>query len=207
VKLVESSSHLLMRCHLCVSRYFKYHEYLRECSYGSVMLSDVRDVYFQGDPFAASAAKLAFFLEDARMTIARCVSNSRWIRLAAPAGAALEAVLGKPIACSGTTIGTLPSIMRYLQAMLASFFRVKHTHLYVQGVDQGFHNWLVHGEGMPGAELIANGRWVDTLGYVGPGQIEVRPDGRIVGSGGSVCPVVHQYDRHPALRRHIEALV
>jgi hypothetical protein len=208
VTLVESSSHLLMRCHLCVARYFRYCEYLCEHPCDKVMLSDVRDVYFQGDPFAMHGdVALAFFAEDARMTIGECVSNRRWIRLAAPAGAAADHLMAKPIACSGTTLGTHASVMRYLESMMCAFFRVEPAHLFVQGIDQGFHNWLVHGGKIDGARLFPNGRWIDTLGYVEARRISLGADGKIVGSAGEPCPVIHQYDRHPWLRKHIEATI
>src|SRR5262245_52891134 len=63
-------------------RYLHYEAYLRRSPgrYERVILSDVRDVVFQGDPGAIEpSARLLFFLESARYTIGNEPKNSRWM--------------------------------------------------------------------------------------------------------------------------------
>jgi hypothetical protein len=88
-------------------RYAIYLDYLklRAGHYDQVMMSDVRDVVFQANPFAGiDNPKCHFYLEGAARTIGTDPTNSRWVSgcfTAAEAGA----LAPRRISCSGITIG------------------------------------------------------------------------------------------------------
>ena len=87
-------------------RYFLYLNYLKISGrrFERVLLSDVRDVIFQLNPFDYTWPDgINCTLEDRRVTIGKCPYNSHWIRehLGQKALAEIE---NKPISCSGTTV-------------------------------------------------------------------------------------------------------
>lgn len=163
-----------------------------------VFVSDVRDVWFQADPFPALPdGALIAFLED--RAIGACKFNRSWVATAY--GAERLAEIGaRPISCSGTVAGTRDGMLRYLDFMAREIARAGETGLQ-RGIDQGMHNHLLAGD-LHDAVLVANRSGaVQTLHY----QTEFCFDrgGRLVNRDGTVCPVIHQFDRFP----HFAALL
>src|ERR1035437_8515521 len=94
--------------HPLCARYFFFPSYLQECggSYSQVMLTDVRDVLFQTDPFAFEMPDgLGVFFEDGSRNLGACPVNSHAMSQAF-GQATLREMSGLPIACPGTIIGT-----------------------------------------------------------------------------------------------------
>jgi hypothetical protein len=167
--------------------------------YGQVMLTDVRDVIFQADPFARETGPgLRAFLEDESMRIGNSQANIQWITELF-GQEELERLGGFSISCSGTTIGDAESVRHYLRAFIEVAFSVRSTRL--NGGDQGIHNYLVHGALKPSTTLLRNGAAeVLTMGYLPrEGEFSMDAEGRIVDASGQVFNVLHQYDRHPEL--------
>ncbi len=179
------------------SRYFIYELFLARAQqpYRHVLLTDVRDVLFQRNPFLIDTGNmLGCFLEAA--AIGDCSTNSGWIR-AAFGEDALARMQDKPIVCSGTTLGPAPCIRDYLSRMTA---HLRGLDLDNRGIDQGVHNYLVHVEGIEDLRLFTNGSGpVLTMGHM-PGLFHVRADGLVCREDGEVAHVLHQYDRFPELR-------
>jgi hypothetical protein len=172
-----------------VRRFFLYYRYLcsRGHAYENVMLTDVRDVLFQGDPFDFDIGmRLHCFLEDARQTLATEPYNRKWLRMAFGPDIADE--LGsRPIACAGVTIGPTELVIGYLRVMVDHLLRLR---LQAVGLDQAVHNYVLHSQRVPAAQLVPNGAGVvATLGIV-----PVEDLGPLLGAA-----VLHQYDRHPEL--------
>ena len=71
------------------------------------------------------------------------------------------------------------------------------------GADQAAFNLALH-LGLVEAEVRPNFSRVATLGVPAPDRLAVR-DGVIVNPDGSVSPIVHQYDRHPAFFDAVQA--
>ena len=170
-------------------RFLVYLDFLskREASYGNVMLTDVRDVFFQADPFAFDlGGELNCFLEDSAETLATQPHNRKWLQTAF-GGDVLGELGGKPIVCAGVTIGPLPLVLGYLEVMADFLLRLPHQGV---GLDQAVHNYVLHKGLVPGARLVPNGAGsVSTLGIV--------PEARVPELLSSA--VLHQYDRHPAV--------
>jgi hypothetical protein len=182
-------------------RMILYYDFLTSAPgrYGQVMLTDVRDVIFQADPFARSPGPgLRAFLEDESMRIGNSQANIQWITELF-GQETLERLGPLPISCSGTTIGDAESMRNYLRAFIEVAFTVRSTRL--NGGDQGIHNFLVHGALKPTTTLLRNGEAeVLTMGYLGrEGEFAMDAEGRLVDAKGQLFNVLHQYDRHPEL--------
>jgi hypothetical protein len=183
-----------------VLRHLLYHRRLlaEGHRYRSVLLADVRDVWFQADPFQASLGPgVHVFEEAAGRTIGSEPSNSYWARQAFD-DATLQWLLAEPILCSGTILGTAPALAGFLGHFLDCFNRARR--IIAAGIDQGVFNYAART--YKGSDLTThrNGESaVLTMGIMGRGEIHCDAAGRIVRADGSVIPVLHQYDRHPDL--------
>ncbi len=183
-------------------RYSHYERYLAalDADPDSVLLTDLRDVAFQRDPFAEPVAGLELYLEDDSVRIGRDSFNTRWIR-SLYGGDELERLRDKPVSCSGTVVGDGAAIRAYLQAMTAEIAGRRRP---LGSHDQGIHNYLLHRGRLSPATVIANGTGrVLTLGKMR--SYETAPDGAVLNSDGTVPAILHQWDRHTELARHVEA--
>ncbi|HXP97693.1 MAG TPA: hypothetical protein VN809_13335 [Telmatospirillum sp.] len=191
-----------------MARYFSFFRVLRElcdqgCVYDQVLIADTRDVVFQADPFAsAHRVDIAAFNEEETMTIGRCPFNGRWVREGYGA-AVFREMAARPISNVGTVMGSGLGIMRYLLLLQAEAFRVAAPARNRLGVDQVAHNRLLV---LNSISSFANGDHIWTLGYVPPEKVVLTPDHKIADVHGRVCPIVHQYDRHPQLKAFVAAL-
>jgi hypothetical protein len=180
------------------SRFFMYQDFLsrNHGRYDRVMLTDVRDVIFQSDPFAnIGDADVVYACE--RTLIRDCPMNADWVRRAY--GDAVYENLGDYlVSCAGTTFGTMEGILGYLSAMIdeMSMSRAVNTN-----VDQGIHNFVVHMRPLRGAFFDVHDNNVATLQYMPPECLAVTDRGIEV--DGRVVPVVHQWDRRTAVRDYV----
>jgi hypothetical protein len=183
------------------SRMLKYLEYLdtEACDdrYDYIMLSDVRDVVFQGDPFArVDGADLYYFLEEGR-TIGACPVNARWMEMAFGAEG-LRLTSAAPVSCAGTLIARPAALREYLLHMARHIVRampaVRHS-----GIDQAIHNYLMVTGAIANARVVENGGAVMTVPADTRHGVEALPDGRLRNADGSLSEVIHQYDRDPVL--------
>jgi hypothetical protein len=172
-----------------VRRFFLYYRYLsaRRHSYANVMLTDVRDVVFQSDPFGFDLSdNVHCFLEDERQPIGAQPHNRKWVQTALG-----DDVLGEladlPVVCAGVTIGPCERVVSYLRVMVDYLLRLRTQRT---GLDQAVHNYVVHNGLVPGVRLVPNGTpIVATLGTVPLEDLPALQE----------AAVLHQYDRHPAL--------
>src|SRR4029079_15456105 len=68
-----------------------------------ILLTDLRDVLFQADPFAAPLSGLEVFLEDSSMRVGEDTHNRRWIRNLYGEDV-VKRIGGCVVSCSGTVI-------------------------------------------------------------------------------------------------------
>lgn len=180
--------------HLQCYRYLLYQKYLSNNKYSNVMLTDVRDVTFQRNPFDFEFDNLSCFLEDKRKTINSCNFNSNWIRQAYGSDT-LSEIGSNSISCSGTTIGPYSSIVHYLDNMA---YQIKGLgpKANIIGIDQGIHNYLIY-ENLIDCKLFENYYGaVLTMGYSHTKDIHFNNEGFIINNDNSIINVLHQYDRH-----------
>jgi hypothetical protein len=178
-------------------RYFHYLDYLRNRAMEAdmVMLSDVRDVVFQQDPFSEPLhCELEVFLESNHVKVGNNAFNRRWIRTLY--GARMANQMGEEVvSCSGTTVGTRCGVLRYLECVCAEIEKQRRP---LGAHDQGIHNYLIRNNRLAPLSIRRNGEGrILTVGE----QVEVKlsQSDEVLNHDGRVVPVVHQYDRHPAL--------
>lgn len=162
----------------------------------SVLITDVRDVVFQGAPFAPRPRTLELFVEAEDAPLARHAFNMK--HLNALVGPELAQALGdKPCLCVGTVMGPREAMIRFCRTvlMLSAIPRSEVGGAF--GADQAACNLAAH-LGLVESEIRANYGRVATLGLT-PGETLTVRDGRIVNPDGSTSPIVHQHDRHPHL--------
>ena len=188
------------------ARYLHYENLLRRSPvrYERVILSDVRDVFFQSDPGAIEPfAPLLFFLESARYTIGDEPKNFRWI-VELYGRETLARLAARRVSCSGVTIGTHAAVLAYLEALNDGMARVIGR-VWDSGYDQGVHNQLLWSGAFPEARVMENGRGVLTVGIEPREAFVMDAGGRVSCLDGSVPAIVHQYDRHQDLAAAVRA--
>jgi hypothetical protein len=180
-------------------RYLLAYCYLKdfEEKYQHVMLTDIRDVIFQKDPFNFSiATKLCCFLEREGVSLGQQPINAEWIELAFDKST-LERLSDNPIVCSGVTIGPTNLMIDYLEKIIDLFMRApgKGWEVAPMGLDQAVHNYLVFNALLPEFTLYPNDDGpVLTVGI--EDNVSLNNSGLIVNKRGDVPNIVHQYDRH-----------
>ena len=167
--------------------------------YANVLISDVRDVIFQRDPFDFDLGdEVCVFLEDGRDRIRDCRFNTAWLDLGFGPGA-VEEVGDNLVSCSGVTLGSYRAMMHYLEVMNEHLMRLKS---HPNGMDQGVHNYVLYKERLKGVRVFANGRGpVLTMGKTTDRPTPFDERGRVLNDDGTVPGVLHQYDRHIELGR------
>jgi len=153
-----------------ICRYYAYLELIKyfATDMDTILISDVRDVFFQDDPFLSSPFGSQYFLEPnydlllfseglndisikGNATLRNTRGNFRWLMNIY--GEEKARLLGEnAVLCSGTTIGTKAGMQYYTRAILYEGFQClkrnprkfdgKRGHVCSGGADQGFHNFL-----------------------------------------------------------------
>ena len=117
------------------------------------MLTDVRDVFFLGNPFDFEiGSSLHVFLEDETRTIATHIPSRAWL-LGAYGQETFDELSDRPIVCAGTTIGAAPAMLEYLGIMVDHLAELKRQ---FDGMDQGIHNYILHKGRVPNVEMQGN---------------------------------------------------
>ncbi len=178
-------------------RYILYLAYLKahKDEYENVMVSDVRDVIFQKDPFDFEVGdKIYGYLEDKHQQIKNNYFNSVWIKEAF-GNEALDSIGEKPIICSGITIGSYLPMVDYLEKLTDYIINVVKD----QGCkDQGIHNYLIHTNQIEHIKLVPDDEGaVSTISSYKPiSNVALNNDELVINNRGQVINVVHMYDRH-----------
>lgn len=180
-------------------RYFLYLDWLKACGreYRRILITDVRDVIFQLDPFAHPWPEgVNCVLEDESATVGSCPFNARWVREHL-GPEALAAIADRPVSCSGTTVAGHAAMIDYLERMTGLLVPPTRGEC-MAGYDQGVHNHLIHTGAIPEVGLTGSEGPVMTLAQT-RGEPATDADGNVLTATGRVAHVVHQYDRKPGL--------
>lgn len=201
VRMLPFNSLAAMPMSMNSSRMYRYLDWFIELflnesdqlPYGRVLLTDVRDVVFQGDPFTRTpSGRVEFFLESDRL-IGNCPINRDWMERAYGAAVAQE-LANRPVSCAGTIMGAPDGLLEYLIYMVRDLVSVPPQHRF-SGVDQAIHNHILARDLIPGSVAVANGGTVMTVPGSEASGITMHSDGSIVNPDGGRSPIVHQYDR------------
>lgn len=195
--------------HLAMNRFIAYYAFLRRREQANqradrVLLTDIRDVVFQGDPFvSAPEGELLAYLEEPWVTPATCPINAGWLR-AAFGEETVANLADRRVSCSGTVLATWDRMVEYLlvmhQAMLDSMREAR----FIEGIDQGIHNFLIHSDRLERVTMVENGVHVFTMAGVSEEDVAIANDGKIVDRYGRAAPILHQYDYHPTALRLVD---
>jgi len=183
-------------------RYFSYLNHLESSrKYERILITDVRDVIFQRDPFSFPWPNgLNCTLEDHNATIGGCPYNAHWVR--EHFGPEMLATLAdKPVSCSGTTIGDHDAMIDYLRTMTNHLTPPPKAER-MAGYDQAIHNVLIHTGQIKKLTVHKNNGPILTLGQT-HGEPTTDETGNVLNEAGVPAHIVHQYDRKPALFKAI----
>jgi len=192
---------------LSIMRNFLYRGFLKTSPvrYRNVFLTDLRDVYFQRNPFERMEGRqLKAFVEEPWLTQGADVNSSRWLRDLY--GEEMVRLLGeKYLICSGTILGDYQSICDYLDVFLLSLPDARS--VMRMGLDQGIHNYLIYTGKLKDVTLYPNRTSeVLTIGLVKSiEEIPQNESGEFVDVNGLPYAVIHQFDRHEELAARIRA--
>jgi hypothetical protein len=167
-----------------------------------ILISDIRDVMFQDDPFRGSnGAELEFFLEPCLFK--DCTANWPWVG-GIYGREGMDVVAAQRIVCSGTTMGTRAGVLRYINTMITEINRIRDTGrpLY-QGEDQPIHNYLIYTDHFHGSVFHNNGEGPITTVHHQQ-QLTFDRQGRLLNLDGTPTPVIHQWDRADACKSVLE---
>jgi len=184
---------------LLIYRFVLYQQLLQQnqarFSNSMILLTDVRDVLFQKDPFSfpfKESFDLCFFEE--QQTIGGCTSNSLWLSRIVDK-TTYDRLSEKPIVCCGTTLGSFAGISRYLELMNQECSKEVAKGNAADGLDQAFHNLFFYTQVFSPLKVISLGNQngpVNTLHYAAK---NLSADGRVVNLNGEASYLVHQIDR------------
>lgn len=188
--------------HIACSRYGYFYRFLlRNNYYDNILLSDVRDVIFQDNPFKLSQnSSLLCVLEHKKYCLGSEPGNAKWIREAF-GDEELSKISHCRISCSGTTLGSYQGILNYLAEMITCLAKVNYKIAGYDGFDQGVHNYLLWNKTFLDTYLSENGKGpILTMHGISTEEINLDSNGFICNDDGTITPVLHQYDRHPHLQ-------
>lgn len=157
-----------------------------------VLITDVRDVIFQEDPFQRYVQNdLEFFAEPE--LIGNCQHNGPWISVLY-GSEGFNQVKDKYVICVGTTAGKLNSMIEYLTKLINEFIRLSSIGRAHPTCDQGTHMYLIHTGAFKNFRINQNGEgMVSTMHH--SKILRFNREGQLLNDDNTPTPVVHQYDR------------
>ena len=170
-------------------------------SIGKVLLADVRDMAFQGDPFqVVSSPGVYTFNGVESISIGKDGWNGGWVKDCFGPDV-LSKLYDEKIICSGVTLGTSGEILDYLSKMSSTMSTPSFAKCERNGVDQGVHNVLVHTGQIPSIHM--HDQSTGPVANMQAGVMKVTGDFKVVNSRNEKVPIIHQYDRYENLMNHL----
>lgn len=189
---------------LATSRFIKILEIIESSRYRNVLITDVRDVVFQKNPFDIDVNQLMLFSEDSGVMLGDEEINTHWVKtLFEPE--VLNQIKSCNIICGGTILGTQDSILNLLRLMKEY---IEKTPLRNKiPIDQVLLNYLCHTKKLSHIPHTLNksGDIVATVGLtvthkLAKDVIDIKDN--LVYINGQSPAIVHQYDRSTELVNH-----
>lgn len=207
VRLMMGSMGVFFSHIVGAARLYYFYKYLirHKNEYSYVLLSDVRDVVFQGNPFVGvSTDKVMLFLEDKNFVLGEENVNKQWIEQYFDAETVAR-IGDKNILCGGTVLGPVDALIEYLGRMVDALMAIIPKSSGDFGVDQPVMNALFHqGHFDDICIAVENAKGpVYTLKLVEEDQLMFDKDNYLLSPEGKRVPVLHQYDWQPK----VEAIV
>ncbi len=166
--------------------------------YQNVMMTDVRDVIFQRDPFDFDLEQdsIYYFLEAEHTRIHSCEKNSWWITEML-GEEALKRIGPNHISCGGTIIGC-PKIMYEHFKITTESITNNLRCCNRAGIDQAPHHLIVWDRLVPNIHVVPNRAGIVlTMQTTKREHWSITDEGVILVDGEKIPNTVHQYDRYP----------
>jgi len=187
--------------HVNNSRFFHYREFLQEKNdYDYVLLTDVRDVIFQKNPFSFEKNDSLYVSLEDRTLIGTCPINKKWV-----IDFYNEEIFSKMqdhrISCAGTIIGKSSRIYRHIDAICKELDKIgeKDKSLLIgAGPDQAAHNIIirlmpeepvVYFDNLSGPMMTVGNTYFNDISFID----------KVISNQSGVVNIIHQYDRIPEL--------
>jgi len=186
--------------HVQIARYIWINAFLRELDAkpDMVLLTDSRDVFFQGDPFEGGQDRIMCGEEP--MNIGDCPTNAGWIE-SSYSKALLGDIGACPVLCSGVTLGNFTNVAAYAEAMVSDIQENALKLVGRLGNDQGIHNKILHKDRRVSFTTSRNGdELIATLHNSDLGEFSFSETQGLLTKDQRPVKIVHQYDRHERLR-------
>jgi hypothetical protein len=189
----EAFKNIIPQASISNYRFIFYLQFLMDNpgKYQNVMVTDIRDVIFQKEPFTAFTGEhLNVFLEDPGQTFRSSELNYQWCS-AANGEELTNRIIDNIVSCAGFTIGETGLMLDYLKYIKS---KLEFRDVLPWAFDQGIHNGYVHSVKPEGMRVFTNDdALVSTLGAYQPYKVNAADE--VVNSKGEMYTVVHQYDR------------
>ncbi|WP_133795561.1 hypothetical protein [Prosthecobacter fusiformis] len=173
--------------------------------YGLVLMTDVRDVVFQTDPFEIPlGGDVEFFEESSIVKIKDCSFNSGAIRERF-GSEILQECQDQPIHCFGTVRGSIGGILSFLK--MYEVYCMEAIQYATGTADQGILNVMINkfSSSFDFVTVPNLTGAVATLGWMKYKDIPINAVGGIINPiNGKSIPIIHQYDRFPQLEDLVE---
>ena len=183
------------------SRFFHYKRFLTRSRHQRILLTDVRDVLFQRDPFTdLPPVGLGVSIEMSEYTLATEPHNAERLRLLYGEGI-LDRIGSNRVSCAGVTYGERNAMMRYLDLMIGEIENLSLRKVALEGgLDQAMHNALLWSERFQDVHFLETlASPITTLHGFAEADVPLSARGGVLNRDGSEPSVVHQYDRVPGL--------
>lgn len=181
-----------------VKRFIIIQDLLRTLPHELIMLSDVRDVLLQSNPFRQIDDK-TIITGIEPLTNHQSEMNSRWIQKTFSLHE-LDTLKGEWVACAGVIVGGRKAIDQYVDEMINEVYANLHKILGMLGADQAIHMKLFY-QKLTGLNkrFESNGKGsIATLHFSTLNEFDLL-QGKISNRINNNLAIVHQYDRHPEL--------
>lgn len=198
--------------HIADSRYLHARRLLargRFDRYERILLTDVRDVVFESDPFEKVGHGLHTGLEN--RTIKDLTPNSWWINRLLESWREIDTIRDQTTICSGVTIGGREAAVGYLDLMGEQILEALPVLAFEFGpqfgYDQGIHNCILRGSHHLPLTLKENGSsdLIATLDNSNLAEFRFNEQGELCNRAHSPVAIVHKYDRHAELARKVSS--
>lgn len=215
VKLVGFEPHNQFPAHVVASRFLKYRDILADNQqYKHILLADIRDVFFQGDPFInlPNQEYLYAFTEDPAVTIE--IEKYHISMISRLFGEdELKKFAGKKIICSGTILGTNQKLLNWLNIFAEYLVQIQKVNAGIcheMLLDQVIANHIFYfQESGKATQVKDNGDIVGTIGHciTHPNHSgDMKFEYNSVYLDNKIPSIIHQYDRSPELFKQISEL-
>jgi len=190
--------------HIYNFRHYIYYNYIlhQEKELKNVLLTDIRDVVFQKDPFDFPMENALYVAMEPRDSpIAIRETNYVWL-YNGYGPSVVEEMKPHDISCAGTTMGPVHHIKSYLFKMLCEINKYKDA---LNCADQAAHNVLLHRNQLtPVIKLYDINTPIITVAAMHiAAAVKLNAKGLITDNCGYVVNIIHQYDRQPFLKKII----